>query len=467
MNSSNSADKKLVKNTIVYMIGNLSSKLLQILILPILTTLLVSEEYGLYDVIVNTVNLFIPIITLQITQGMFRDLFEADEYEKKKIISSVLGVLVLGGLLLGIIMFLINSFSGINFCILIYFLFISNIMIEFTQKIARCERKNTLMAISGVILTFSLLSLEVFNLLVLKMKIDGLLLANIVSGIIATLYLNNKLHIEKQFFLKCIDINTIKNLLVYSTPLAINSICWWLITTSDRYVLYYYMSASAIGIYAIAGKFSQSLTMITSIFQMAWQESVIIESSKDSRNEFYTRVFDRYVRLLLCGYILVLPIIKISIPFLLANEYKEGYLYIPLLLLGAVMSAFSQFYGSAYLAFKKTSGAVSTTLVAAIINILISVLLIDTIGLYAPALGTAVAFFVQWLIRIKQMENYFQVKLNKKLITFMISLMLLYCVGYYYESLVLDIIMIIFAIIILYTLNKEIIFKIINKVLRR
>ena len=90
MNSSNSADKKLVKNTIVYMIGNLSSKLLQILILPILTTLLVSEEYGLYDVIVNTVNLFIPIITLQITQGMFRDLFEADEYEKKKIISSKL-----------------------------------------------------------------------------------------------------------------------------------------------------------------------------------------------------------------------------------------------------------------------------------------------------------------------------------------------------------------------------------------
>ena len=63
------------------------------------------------------------------------------------------------------------------------------------------------------------------------------------------------------------------------------------------------------------------------------------------------------MRFLLSGYVVLLPIIRLAMPFLVAEEYRIGYLYNPLLLLGAVFSAFSQFYGSAYLAFKKTGGA--------------------------------------------------------------------------------------------------------------
>lgn len=130
------------------------------------------------------------------------------------------------------------------------------------------------------------------------------------------------------------------------------------------------------------------------------------------------------MKLLLGGYLVILPFIKIIMPVLVSSEYQVGYLYNPILLLGAILSAFSQFYGSAYLVFKKTSGALSTTVIAAIINLLIGIGLTPVIGLFAPALGTAVAFGVQWLMRMYQMKSYFKVSIDLKNL-----LMLLICVG--------------------------------------
>src|SRR5699024_7568196 len=106
--------------------------------------------------------------------------------------------------------------------------------------------------------------------------------------------------------------------------------------------------------YSIAGKFSQLLTFITSVFQLAWQESAIMEENSKARDKFYTDTFNIYMKLLLGGYLVVLPFIKLIIPVLLEDSYQQGYLYNPILLIGAIMSAFSQFYGSAYIVFKKT-----------------------------------------------------------------------------------------------------------------
>lgn len=231
--------------------------------------------------------------------------------------------------------------------------------------------------------------------------------------------------------------------------------------------LSFFLSISANGIYSIAGKFSQMLSMITSVFQMAWQESSIIESDKATRDEFYTKTFDSYMRFLLSGYVVLLPIIRLAMPFLVAEEYRIGYLYNPLLLLGAVFSAFSQFYGSAYLAFKKTGGALSTTIIAAIINVTVGACLISKIGLYAPALGTTCAFLAQWLLRANQMKDYFRVKINTKVLSFMAPTMIVYYALYYKDSVVLHLTMLLVASIVFCTVNREMIRKILATVKKK
>lgn len=430
-----SASKRLATGTMVYMIGNLMSKVLQMLILPIITAALKTSEYGYYDLIVTTINLVTPVITFQMIEGMFRFMYDGTDDDKKSTVSTVTAFLIGGGVALAIFVFTGSLIiDSLQYPVLIYLNYISSIAFTYMQKLARCQQKNQQFAISGVLNTIVMLTTQALTLLVFHMGVDGMLIANFVSYIIAAVYLMFFLDIRHWLGIKYVNKTIFTKLLKYSAPLIPNSICWWLVSSSDRYVITYFLGTAANGIYSIAGKFSQMITFATSVFQLAWQESAIMEENSESRDKFYSDTFNTYMKLLLGGYLVILPFIKIIMPVLVSSEYQVGYLYNPILLLGAILSAFSQFYGSAYLVFKKTSGALSTTVIAAIINILIGIGLTPVIGLFAPALRTAVAFGVQWLMRMYQMKSYFKVNIDLKTLLLLLICVGIETVGYYYHK---------------------------------
>jgi O-antigen/teichoic acid export membrane protein len=206
--------------------------------------------------------------------------------------------------------------------------------------------------------------------------------------------------------------DTLKELLRFSAPLVPNSIVWWFVSSVNRYFITYFLGIGYNGIFSIANKFPSLLSFITSVFQMAWQESAIMESDSESRIRFYSDVFNTYIKFLLTGMIAVLPSIKIVMPYLVAESYIGGMVCVPPLLAGVVFASLSQFYGVGYLAFNKTKDAFSTTILAAIINSIFCISLIPVIGLLAPAIGTMLAFAVQWCYRIFQMKSYFRLQIQ-------------------------------------------------------
>lgn len=462
--SNNQASKRLAKGTLVYMIGNMSSKILQMLILPIITAALATSEYGYYDLVVTTINLITPVVTVQIIEGMFRFLFNASDEEKKKTVSTVTAFLAFGILVLAIIIFAIHiAIPSIDYPWLIYFNYVSCIVFTYMQKLARCQQKNKVFAISGVINTAVMLATQIVVLLVLHMSVDGMLIANAISYIAASIYIGGYVDIKKWLHKDKVDKKTLNTLLRYSAPLVPNSVAWWIVASSDRYVITFFLGTAANGVYSIAGKFSQLLTFVTSVFQLAWQESAIMEENSDARDKFYTDTFNMYMKLLLGGYLIILPFIKIIIPFLLADSYLQGYLYNPVLLIGAVFAAFSQFYGSAYLVFKKTSGAFTTTIIAAFVNILIGLGLIRYIGLFAPALGTSISFMVQWIIRAYQMREYFRVKIGKKSMVVLLAFACIVTYLYYFDSIGWQFLAFGIGMIVFLVVNKGFIESVIKK----
>lgn len=460
----NQASKRLAKGTIVYMVGNLSSKLLQMLILPVITASLVTSQYGYYDMVVTTISLVTPIITFQIIEGMFRFVFNSSDEDKKKTVSTATAFLICGVIILaGIISILYIATPIVQYPILIFFNYVSTILFNYTQKLARCLQKNKQFAISGVVNTFVMLGCQAVTLLVFKMGVDGMLIANALSYIVASLYLAFFLNIKKLLNRNSIDVGTLKKLLKYSAPLVPNSLAWWVVASSDRYVITGFLGSASNGVYSIAGKFSQLLTFITTVFQLAWQESAIMEAESENRNKFYSSTFNAYMKLLLGGYLVVLPFIKIIIPILLAPSYQIGWLYNPILLIGAVLAAFSQFYGSAYIVFKKTGGAFSTTVVAAVINLVIAVGFIKWIGLFAPALGTAVSFGIQWLLRAIQMRKYFKVTIDYQSLIFLLICGIIVTSVYYVGGIYLQLVSMIGGVIVFCIVNKDLLKFVLKK----
>lgn len=100
----------LAKNTVLLGIGQFIPKVLAIIILPILTGYLSTEEYGVYDLILSVASLALPLMTLLIQQGAFRFLI-ADNNKKQEIVSSAFGFLILLATIWTVVLFVIITIN--------------------------------------------------------------------------------------------------------------------------------------------------------------------------------------------------------------------------------------------------------------------------------------------------------------------------------------------------------------------
>ena len=116
--------------------------------------------------------------------------------------------------------------------------------------------------------------------------------------------------------------------------------------------------------------------------------------------------------------------------------------------------------------FKKTSAALSTTLIAAVVNILIGVGLIQSIGLYAPALGTAVSFCVQWIIRMYQLRENFKVKVDLKALSILLVFGSIITTIYYINNMILQSVSLLIGFIVFIIINKEFILNTLRNFMR-
>ena len=76
--------KKLLTDTGLFAVSNFGSKILTFVLLPVYTSILTTEEYGFADIVISTINLLYPVLTLSIFDATLR--FALDKKYDKKII---------------------------------------------------------------------------------------------------------------------------------------------------------------------------------------------------------------------------------------------------------------------------------------------------------------------------------------------------------------------------------------------
>ena len=59
----------LFKNTIIFTIGNLATRLIVFFLIPLYTNVLSTSEYGVVDLIITVATLIIPVLTLNIMES--------------------------------------------------------------------------------------------------------------------------------------------------------------------------------------------------------------------------------------------------------------------------------------------------------------------------------------------------------------------------------------------------------------
>jgi O-antigen/teichoic acid export membrane protein len=455
-----SREGTLIKNTIIYAVGNFGSKILSFLLLPFYTYYLSTDDYGYFDLITTTISLLTPIITFQIYDGLYRYLLDSEsDTESSNIISNSFFITVRNLAIFSIGYLIFIQFKSFRYEYLILLQIDFSILSGLWAQIARGLRKNVEYSVSGILSTIVILSSNILFITVMNLRVGSLIISNVLSSLVIIFYLNRQLKIYKYIRFK-LNNKIVKNkLIAFSIPLIPNVISWWFMNVSDRYFLAFYKGVEANGIYAISNKFPAILIMLNSIFYLAWQESAITEYDSKDRNAFYTKMFNVLMSLEFTAVIGLLAFTKFIMNFMVNAKFESAWMFVPFLYMGTVFNSFSSFYGTGYLSSKDTIGAFYTSVIGGIANIIINIALIPVIGIQGASLSTMIAFLVMWLTRLWQTRKYFKIDIDLKKLIILSGISVVFIFTYYSINKVIEIAMMILSVIIFFTFNKDLVNK--------
>lgn len=417
--------EKLVKNSAVFAIGNFSSKFITLLMLPVYTSNLTQSSYGQIDIILTTLALLVPIFTVNIVEGVVRFSLDKKNYTYEEVLTNSLTIILFGFILLILTFPFISRVDYLkDYLFVFYGLFFIQALDSSVKQFSRSINLSRIYMLSDILYTVVFVSCNIILLFLSSFGIKGYFLSMFVAYFCDLVFISFNIKIFRLIKVHSINMYKMKEMIIYCIPLIPNTIMWWIMNISDRYLIIYFLGASANGLYAVANQFPSIISNFHSIFFKAWQVSAIEESEDKNKSEFYSTVFNLFFFIMVIVTSLYLALNKIIIGIFVSTDFYNAWKYAPFLVLGVVFSSFSGFIGTNYVAMKKTKGAFYTSLVGAIVNVLLNIILIPLLGVYGASIATMISFFTMWLLRVFDTRKY--VKLNYPVLKMVFSIFLLF-----------------------------------------
>lgn len=418
----NKRTKYLMKNTIIFAIGNFTIKFITFFLVPFYTHLLTKKQYGIVDLIYTISIVIIPIITLNISESVMRFCLDKDDKEKQIIsIANKMFIISLLIMLVGTPIFSIFSmFKGIELLISLYI--ISTCGSQLYLLVIKGQERLKLYTIGNVINTFLIAALNILFLAVFKMGIEGYLMAYIISNFITMIY---ALIISKSYKIGInnYDKKLFSSMVKYSIVLIPTSFMWWIMNSSDRIMISNMVSTSANGIYAVSYKLPTLISTIISIFNQAWLFSAIKEIKSKDKDEYTNKIYKMLYTISIMSGLGLIMITKIFMKYYVSKEFYEAWKYMSFLTIGVIFQSLATFLSTSYNVYKDNKGFLYSGVAGAILNIILNFLLIPKFKIYGAAVATCASYIMVFIYRYFDTKKY--IKINAFTIKNIIGFILL------------------------------------------
>lgn len=404
----NSKIRELFSNTLLFTIANIGSKIMVFLMMPLYTVVLTTKEYGISDMVQTTATMLIPFLTAKIADAVLRFCFLKD-YSYREVFSIGIRITFLGASVCGVlsILFLFIPFFKEfgTYVLFIPVIFIASSFMDLFHKYSRGIDKVRVSAVAGLLSTFVIISLNFFFLLVLKIGILGYLLAYCLGDFAAVIYMAIKCN-AFDCYTSFRNIDLRNSMLKYSTPLIPNSLSWWALNSINRYIMLAWLGVSAVGIYSATLRIPSILTVLCDIFAQAWLISALKNYGSDESKIFIRSIHNKYFSMqiiMTAGIILfAFPLAKI----LLSGEFSQYWWISPYLFISVFYGAQTSFLGSIFSSERKNIMQFVSTMIGAVISIMISLLFMKQYGVVVVAISTMIGHYIIWLIRRIAVKKY-------------------------------------------------------------
>lgn len=419
-------NKYLIKNMAIFAISIFATKFIYFLLVPLYTKCLNPSEYGIVDLLFTISNFIFPILTLNITEAIYR--FSLDKNSDFNKIISIGFLCLFNCMLFGLALIPItNRFDNYkNYSILFYLYVLSLAFSQLMLSFAKGQEKLKIFSVGNIIDSFLIAVLNIILLLFFDMGIYGYfisyILANFLTSVFMIIVCKYYIYIKKMKFDKKLFLKMTK----YSVVLIPTSFLWWIINSSDRIMIAKFLGNYENGIYAISYKIPSLLTTISFVFTQAWMFSAI-KNVEDNDNEEYTnKIYGIFIKILCIVGIFIILIIKPLFKIYVNSNYYIAWKYVPILVFGYVFMTAATFVSTSYNVQKDSKGFLYSGLIGAIINIILNIVFIPKFETYGAAFATMISYISVFVYRIIDTRKYLKIKISINHILY-IFLLLLSC----------------------------------------
>ena len=417
-------------NTLIFGIGSFGAKFLGFFMTMLYTRCMTEAEYSTADLLYNTVNVLVPLVTFSMADAVIRFGMDKD-YDPRRVFTCANVSVLLGMTIFMLFTPLIGKNETIgSYTFLLYIYCYFSCFRQMASQFVRARGYVKLFAADGIL---TVLVQVISNLILiwgLKLGVTGYVVSFVVSDVSSLLFLTAVAGLHKYVDAFYIDKKVIGEMLKFSAPLIPTYLLWWVTSASDRWFVINMVGDTENGIYSIAYKLPTLLMLVTTMFYQAWQMSSIEERNSRGLGKFYETVFGAYSSLL---YIAAAGLIMLCKPLTLiltgtaeGSRFQEAYVFTPILIISMIFQCFCQFLSSVYTTKKRSVNSCATAFVAAAVNIILNFLLIPQYGVWGAAIATAASYFACFAVRLFDARkfiffkvDYFRFLVNTVIIVFM------------------------------------------------
>ena len=452
-----SRQKDLAKNTAILTFGRMCTQGISFLLLPFYTAILDTSESGTFDLLITYGTLLLPLVGMQLDQGLFRFMLESrdDIQEKRKLFSTVITADILQILVYALVLSFVSVVFNIHYGLFLILYVAINVIAAFYLQLLRGLGNNKAYAMSSFLSATITVILNVVFLAVLRIGLQGLFISTIAGTGISVLYMSFVIKPWTLFDVKAINRKTLKAVQSYSIPLIPNNLAWWVVNASDRTIISYFLGVAVNGIYYVSNKFSNVFITFYNVFNLSWTETVSLHYQDEDRDYFLSDTITKVYKLFSGACFGIVALMPFVFPYLVNKQYEDAYQQIIILMYAMIFRVLVGLYSCVYIALKETKKIAYTSIASAVINITVNCLLINRIGLYAASISTLVAFLAMAIFRYYDVNKYVSMRIDRKVLSVSIILGIGLLASYYINTFILNTISLVIIAIYVITQNWD------------
>ena len=402
------ADKKesklklFTENFLVYGVGGIISKIIPLIMVPIVTRIMPDSTYfGISDMSNTVLSFTSAIAVMGMYDAMYRMFFEKDdENYRKDVCSTAFEFTLITSIIVFILMLIFRTqiakffFSDKKYAYVVYITAIAT-LVGATNSIVsaptRMQNKRKVFLITNTVSPLLSYSISI-PLLLRGYYVIALPLAGAIAAVVmeCTFWTLN----HSWFKFQKIDKKLLKQLLAIAIPLFPNFLIYWVFNSSDRVMITNLMSIGDSGVYAVGSKLGMASQLIYTAFAGGWQYFAFSTMKEDDQVGTNSRIFEYLgiISFITATFICAWSYGIYKVFF--TGRYVEGFIVAPYLYLAPLLQMLFQVISNQFLVVKKTWPNLFILSSGAIINIILNFIMIPRIGIEGAAIASLLGYVV-------------------------------------------------------------------------